>query len=164
MYHNQLLFPSATKIVEILSTNPNAAQILQPRLLSIKDELQGLPLKDNFINQINQQEIPNPNAFGAPSVVNEVEVNSEEKRLVSEVKETMTNIGAIQLLDKLQSENNLTTEQLRQLTVILAEKCGISTQPNQFKTLDLIYRWFDANWDIIEPNTTGMLIVNCDSK
>lgn len=164
MYHNQLLFPSATKIVEILSTNPNAAQILHPRLAVIKDELQGLPLKDNFINQINQQEIPNSNTFGAPPTINEEEVNSEERRLVSEVKETMTNLGAMQFLDKLHNENNLNTEQLRQLTVILAEKCGITTQPSQFKTLDLIYRWFDANWEIIEPNTTGMLIVNCDSK
>ena len=144
MYHNQLLFPSATKIVEILSTSPNAAQILQPRLLVIRDELQGLPMKDNFINQINQQEMQNPAPFGAAPVVNEEDINSEERRLVSEVKETMSNIGAIQLLDRLQSENNLNTEQLRQLTVILADKCGISTQANQFKTLDLIYRWFDA--------------------
>ena len=163
MYHNQLLFPSATKIIEILSTNPNAAQILQPRLANIRDELQGLPMKDNFINQINQQEIANP-TFAPPTINNDDEANSEEKRLVAAVKETMTNIGAIQLLDKLQTENNLTTDQLRQLTVILAEKCGIATQPSQFKTLDVIYRWFDANWDIIEPNTAGLLIVNCDAK
>ena len=87
-----------------------------------------------------------------------------KRGVLCEVKETMSNIGAIQLLDRLQSENNLNTEQLRQLTVILADKCGISTQANQFKTLDLIYRWFDANWDIIEPNTAGLLIVNCDAK
>ena len=82
MYHNQLLFPSATKIVEILSTSPNAAQILQPRLLVIRDELQGLPMKDNFINQINQQEMQNPAPFGAAPVVNEEDINSEERRLV----------------------------------------------------------------------------------
>ncbi|OHT13705.1 hypothetical protein TRFO_16160 [Tritrichomonas foetus] len=164
MFHNPTLFPAVTKIIELLSTSSEAATILRPHLSNLRDELHGLPVKDNLLNQFNPQEIHNVANIGGIVDNHEDEVNLEERRLLQEAKESMTNMGALQYLEKLQSEYHLNTARLRQFSAVLAGKCGIETQSTQFKSLDGIYRWFDTNWEIIEPFTVGILIVNCEPK
>ncbi|OHT12991.1 hypothetical protein TRFO_16951 [Tritrichomonas foetus] len=154
MYHNSTLYPAIARILELLSVGPEVSNQIRPHLYNIREELQSMP-KENALNHLAQND---------PAAAAAEDISAADKRIIAEVKETMTSNGAIIFLEKLQNEHHLTTEKLKQMSVILAGKCGIHTDSQQFKGIDTIYHWFDENWDQIEPLTTDMLIVNCDSK
>lgn len=156
MNQNSSFYPTVTRILELISSNNEVASQLHPHLLSLKEELEGLPLQENLFDVNANQD------GGLASSVDEL--NPHDRQLLAEVKETMVNQSAVQFLEQNRSDYHLTIEKLRQLSVTIANKCGIQTDSQQFKTIDNIYRWFDDNWDQIEPFTQNMLIVCCDSK
>lgn len=167
MYHSPTLFPAATKIVELLIKDPKAPDILLPQLMQLKNEIAGTIPKDNMFHQMDPHDIDNENEIqplGSGIIQKEDDDNSTERRLLSNVKNTMSNYGAINFLEKLQSDNRMNTAKLRQLAVILAGKTGIETRANQFKTTEQIYQWIDINWDIIEPRVSELIVLFCDGK
>ena len=156
MNQNSSFYPTVTRVLELISSNNEIASQIHPHLLSLKEELQGFPIHDNLFDVNNNQEgglIPGID-----------ELNSNDRQLLAEAKEAMVNQNALQFLEKIRSENHFTIEKMKQLSVTIANKCGIQTDSQQFRSIDGIYRWFDNNWDQIEPFTQNLLIVNCDNK
>lgn len=156
MNQNSSFYPTVTRILELISSNNEIASQIHPHLLALKEELEALPLQDNLFDVNNNQD-------GNLTAAIE-ELNPNDRQLLADVKETMVNQGALQFLERIRSENHLTIEKLKQLAVTVANKCGIQTDSQQFRSIDNIYRWFDDNWDQIEPFSLNMLIVICDSK
>lgn len=156
MNQSSPFYPTITRVLELISSNNEVAGQIHPHLLSLKEELQGFPLQDNIFDINNNQDGGN--------IANVDELSPNDRRILAEVKETMTNQYAIQFLERVRLENHLTVEKMRQLSVTIANKCGIQTDSQQFRSIENIYRWFDDNWEQIEPFTSNMQIVNCDSK
>ena len=158
------------KILEYLSLREDAAVQMAPLLTNLRDDLsRHLPLQNQspFLDQLQTHD------FGADQIqmkphdgiIRDDEVlTPEERRSLEEVKETMVNQGAVKFLEKVQRENRLNTEKLKQFIAYFAPKLDISYQQAQLSSIASIYRWFDENWENLEPYLSQLIIVNCDSK
>ena len=155
MLQSSTFFSSVTKIVELLSTNPELSLQISGQLHSLRQDLEDYHVNDQsgFIGEIRA-----PTSSGSAP---HEDMSPAEKRLLAETKEKMTNHSALDFLEKMINDDNLSTHKLRLLAVIIAGRCGIEIDGQQFKSIDLIFKWFDDNWDIIEPFTDNLLVVNC---
>ena len=141
---NQAFFSVITRIIEMASTNEQERKQLQINLQALRDDL----------ISINQQE-PHSTAFELQVVP------SEKEQYIQELQENMTNQGAFHYLQKILPDNLSRSNKLAEVAKALSSMSNVPYSSDQFNTFQGIYSWIDSNWEVLEPFTGDLMIIDC---
>lgn len=153
MTQNQQLVNSVACLMELASNDDQACVQMQAELQTLYNELNSIN-ESNPEKGIHEQLDPQSNLF-----------IQERDNLIYELKNSINNQNAAHFLIKnLPDIQSHACHKLGEIVKTLANLANLYYDPNQLKTMSGICQFVDQNWEILEPKTNDIIIIDCSSR